>query len=82
MTRTATEQAISTIWAAELGRSDIEPESDFFGLGGGSLQMLNMLFHVCRCLGVEIPPGMLFEDATLRGFARNVDEARAGSLNR
>jgi len=65
---TPTEKIVAEIWERDLSATGIGPSSDFFELGGDSLQMLNMLFHVKGALGVELPPGALFENSSLRAF--------------
>lgn len=70
------ENAIRSIWNEILGSADIGPDSDFFDLGGDSILALNMLFRVHADLGVELPPGTLFENASLRLFTAAAAEAR------
>ena len=52
------------LWAEILGGQDISPDSDFFELGGDSIQMMTMLFRVSQDLGVELSPGTVFEAPT------------------
>lgn len=73
---TPTEKAVSTVWRALLKSENIRPEDNYFELGGDSLMMIDMLAQVGTVLNVEIDPGALFEDSSLRGFARIVDERR------
>lgn len=68
--------AIRNIWCEILGSMDINEDSDFFDLGGDSILALNMLFRVHDDLGVELPPGTLFENASLRLFTAAVSEAK------
>jgi acyl carrier protein len=70
-----TEKILTAIWARELGTTEIAANDDFFQLGGDSLRMLMMLFQVKAAFGVEISPGVLFQDSTLRGFSRAIDIA-------
>ena len=72
---TATEAVVAKIWEKDLSAPGIGPDSDFFELEGDSLRMLNMLFHVKGTLGVELPPGALFENSSLRAFCLVVDLA-------
>lgn len=72
---TPTETVVAKIWEKDLLASSIGPDSDFFELGGDSLRMLNMLFHVKGTLSVELPPGALFENSSLRAFCLVVDLA-------
>jgi acyl carrier protein len=77
---TATEKLVSLIWASELALTDICPDSDFFELGGDSLRMLNVLFRIGEMLGVDMMPGALFEQPTLRGFCRSIDVVRTDTF--
>lgn len=52
------------LWAEILGGKDVSPDSDFFELGGDSIQMMTMLFRVSQDLGVELSPGTVFETPT------------------
>jgi acyl carrier protein len=72
---TVTEKAVAKIWEKDLLASSVFPGSDFFELGGDSLRMLNMLFHVKGALNVELSPGALFENSSLRAFCLVVDLA-------
>ena len=72
---TTTEAVVAKIWEKDLLAPGIGSNSDFFELGGDSLRMLNMLFHVKGALGVELPPGALFENSSLRAFCLVVDLA-------
>ena len=72
---TPTEKVVAKIWEKDLLAPSIGPDSDFFELGGDSLRMLNMLFHIKGALSVELPPGALFENSSLRAFCLVVDLA-------
>jgi acyl carrier protein len=69
MTASETEQSIKSLWKEMLNIDDIAPDQSFFEAGGDSLQMIDMLFRAGAELGMEIDPGLLFEDPTLRGFS-------------
>jgi acyl carrier protein len=70
---TRTEKVVAKIWARDLGVPEISAKSDFFELGGDSLRMLDMLFHVHRILGAELSPGVLFQNSSLRAFSLAVE---------
>lgn len=73
---TSTERIVSRIWAGQFPLQRIRPDSDFFSLGGDSLLMLEMLFQVSQELGLDVSPGILFEEPTLRGFCFRFDTER------
>jgi acyl carrier protein len=72
---TPTELVVAKIWRKELSVTDIDVNGDFFALGGDSIQMLTMLFHVKQAFGVELSPGVIFENSSLQRFSLIVDLA-------
>ena len=76
--RTPTEALLAAVWAEVLERDRVGADDDFFALGGHSLLATLMVSRVRQTLGVSLPLRALFESPTLSGFARSVDEARAG----
>ncbi|MCB9230919.1 MAG: amino acid adenylation domain-containing protein [Bacteroidia bacterium] len=66
------EEEISTIWAQVLGRNDVGRDSDFFALGGNSLDAIRIIGRVGRQFGVELPVVILFEYSTLARFSAQV----------
>lgn len=75
--RTATEKALSAIWADVLGTGTPGPGEDFFELGGHSLAAARVAARIEEDLGVSLPLRAVFESPTLAGLATRVD-ARAG----
>ena len=69
-------ETVRNIWAELLDRDEMGPDSDFFDLGGDSILALNMLFRIHGELGVELPPGILFESSSLGAFIAAVAQAR------
>ena len=64
---------IAGIWNAVLEQSVEDRESNFFELGGDSLQMMNMLSEIESELGLDITPGEFFDNPTLGGFSDYVE---------
>jgi acyl carrier protein len=60
---------MAAIWAKELNVAQVGPEDEFFALGGDSVNVLNMLFQVNRQFGIELAPGVLFENPALKDFS-------------
>jgi acyl-CoA synthetase (AMP-forming)/AMP-acid ligase II/thioesterase domain-containing protein len=76
------EQTIAGIWEEVLGTSSVEPDRDFFSLGGDSLSATVMLHQVQQCLGLN--GGLLesvdfFGAPTVAGLARILRERGAAS---
>ncbi|HVG10758.1 MAG TPA: amino acid adenylation domain-containing protein, partial [Thermoanaerobaculia bacterium] len=69
------EELLAAIWSEVLGVECIGPFDDFFGLGGHSLKVTQILARVRDAFGVELPVRSLFESPTLSGFAARIEEA-------
>ncbi|HEX8431868.1 MAG TPA: condensation domain-containing protein, partial [Longimicrobium sp.] len=74
--RTATEEALATLWSEVLGVARIGAHDDFFALGGHSLRATQLVSRVRGVFGVELPVRALFEASTLAELAARVDAAR------
>ncbi|MGH3310588.1 MAG: amino acid adenylation domain-containing protein [Streptomyces sp.] len=79
------ERAVAGLWCQVLDRDVVQPEDNFFDLGGNSMLAAELLAKVRATLGIlitQVRPliRLLLEDATLRSFAVAVESARAGTL--
>lgn len=70
-----TETALAAIWESVLGRNHIGRESDFFSIGGTSLNALLVMERVHREFGVKLPLGVMFESPRLGEFASRIETA-------
>jgi acyl carrier protein len=68
------------LWAEILATENVSTDSDFFQLGGDSLQMMTMLFRVSQDLGVELSPGAVFDAPTPAELAVLLSNLQAGEL--
>jgi acyl carrier protein len=59
-------------WADALGVEAIEPDDDFFMLGGHSLLILEVVDSVEQATGVEIPLRLFFEQPRVEPLAEYV----------
>ncbi|GGQ76016.1 type I polyketide synthase [Couchioplanes azureus] len=60
---------IIDLWSRMLGTPGIGPDTNFFALGGESLQFIRMITQVRRRFGVQIPVAELAGDPTPRTLA-------------
>jgi phthiocerol/phenolphthiocerol synthesis type-I polyketide synthase E len=73
---TAIEQALAEMWRDLLQVSKVEPNDDFFALGGTSLTAIKLLQRVEEAYGTDVlPPDTLYGDPKLRSVAKAIDEA-------
>ncbi|HEX5739234.1 MAG TPA: amino acid adenylation domain-containing protein [Hydrogenophaga sp.] len=67
---------LTRLWTDVLGHDAIEPDANFFDLGGDSLLATQLVSRLRARLGIELPISALFEAPTVRGVARLVIQAR------
>jgi amino acid adenylation domain-containing protein len=77
--RTEVERQLAEIWSSVLKRDRVGVEDDFFELGGHSLLATQLISQVRRIFQVELPLRYLFENPTVAGLARGLDEFRRAS---
>ncbi|MDZ5443027.1 beta-ketoacyl synthase N-terminal-like domain-containing protein [Micromonospora sp. 4G57] len=65
-------EVVRRIWTELLGVDDIGPHDDFFELGGHSLLGTRVVARIRDALGVDLPPGAIFESPTPAALARTV----------
>jgi amino acid adenylation domain-containing protein len=68
------EALIARTWSPLLGQHGIEPQSDFFAMGGASLQAIQACSRLAVLLEREVPVSMLFAHPTLASFAKALSE--------
>lgn len=67
---------LTALWSDVLGLEVVEPEANFFDLGGDSLLATQLVSRLRTRLGIELPIRAVFESPTVRGLARQVVQAR------
>lgn len=69
--------AIVEIWSSILGRpvTEIDPDADFFSLGGNSLAALTMIDHVNQRFGSTLSVFSVIENGTVRHLAEAVRQS-------
>ena len=67
-------EVVRRAWRDVLALEDIEPDDDFFLLGGHSLLVLEVVDAIEAETGTAIPLGAFFEDPTPRSLASYLTE--------
>lgn len=71
---TETEVAMMGIWKNLLSIEKLSAESNFFDLGGNSLQLSMLVYEINDSFGIQVEIKDMFEFATLRSIAKHIDE--------
>lgn len=71
--RTATEEVLANIWAAELGLERMSTRDDFFALGGHSLLLMRIGSRIRKAFAIELPLRVLFEASTIGRLAEKIE---------
>ena len=74
--RTATEDVLANIWAAELNLNAVGVNDDFFALGGHSLLLARIATRIRKAFEIELPLRVLFEAATVAALADRIESIR------
>ncbi|MFB9905610.1 type I polyketide synthase [Allokutzneria oryzae] len=69
---TELQKTLLQLWEETLGVPDLELDSDFFTLGGNSLQATQLLTRLRQHLDVDLPAATLFDHPTVRALADEV----------
>lgn len=71
------QERLADIWRQVLGRTQVEPEDDFFELGGDSLTAVALTGHIRDAFGVTLSIGSLFDYPNLAALAEALVEQGA-----
>ncbi len=74
--QTPIEEVVAGIWGDVLGVDAVGRSSDFFDLGGHSLQATRVTSRLRRAFGINVPLRTLFEGATVASLATLVESSR------
>ncbi|MEU4743917.1 amino acid adenylation domain-containing protein, partial [Actinosynnema sp. NPDC023658] len=64
------------VWRDALGLSEVDPDANFFGLGGHSLMIGQVAARLRERTSVDLPVAALFRYVTARSLAQHLDDAR------
>jgi amino acid adenylation domain-containing protein len=76
--RTAVEDLLCNLWSDVLGRDDVAIHDNVFALGAHSLLVTQVVSRVRETFQVELPMRLLFDEPTVAGLARRIEELRRG----
>jgi hypothetical protein len=81
--RSHTEREVAECWQHVLGTSVTSRDQQFFLMGGDSLSAVYMISEIELIYGIELQLNCVFENPTIRTFARHIDTVRfnANALN-
>jgi acyl carrier protein len=71
--RPKTDELIASTWCELLGLDKVNPEDDFFDLGGNSLLATQVATRLRRTFGIELSVQVLFEETTVNSLSRHVN---------
>jgi acyl carrier protein len=71
---------LGEIWKELLKVEEVGVDQNFFELGGHSLLVLQVMARIRRGFAVELPVRRVFEEPTIAGLARAVEEAEAQGM--
>lgn len=77
MPMAATEQQVADVWCEVLGTSRVNPDANFFDLGGHSLLLVQVRRRLSDAFGRQIAATALFQHPTVRSLARFLDDVPA-----
>ncbi|MFE9926440.1 non-ribosomal peptide synthetase [Streptomyces sp. NPDC005774] len=63
------EDVVARIWRAVVGADDIDPDADFFDIGGDSFKAVRIVKETQRLLAVTTPLETLLQEPTVRSFS-------------
>jgi acyl carrier protein len=75
-----TDIEIAGLWAEILDIDEVEPDDDFFEIGGNSLLALDVITAIAARCGVAVPLGEFFSSPTPRTLAETM--ARLAAVSR
>jgi len=70
---TNTERRLAEIWRKVLGNIVISKDSNFFSIGGGSLNVVRIYPNIYKTFGVRIPLNQIYHTPTLSSLALAID---------
>jgi amino acid adenylation domain-containing protein len=79
---TPIESLVIEAWKRVLNVEQLQPEDDFFRMGGTSLSAMRMLTDLERTLGRSVPVALILRTSTVQGFARAIEVRSDGTSSK
>jgi aryl carrier-like protein len=73
--RTRTDAVVAAVWCELFGVPRVEPDDDFFALGGHSMLAIRMASRFRTELGLRVPVRTILENPTVGELSRLLAEA-------
>ena len=67
------DELIASIWCELLGLDKVDPDDDFYDLGGNSLLATQVAARLRRAFGIELSVQVVFEETTVESLARRIE---------
>jgi thioesterase domain-containing protein/acyl carrier protein len=80
--KTTFEKVIAAVWSDLLGQDQIGIDDDFFSIGGHSLLATQVIARVRSNLKIDVPLRQFFDNPTIAGLARIVEDSEPGADSR
>ncbi|CAO1612864.1 unnamed protein product [Sympodiomycopsis kandeliae] len=79
---TPTEATIESLWTTLLPNAPqpIPIDESFFDLGGHSILATRLVFEMRKAFVINVPLGVVFEQPTIQGLAKEVEKIQEGAL--
>jgi acyl transferase domain-containing protein/thioesterase domain-containing protein len=71
------QRTVAAIWCELLGAQVMDPQDDFFALGGHSLAAVRLFARIRKEFGVDLPLATLFKAPTLGALSAWVEQTRS-----
>ena len=79
--RNLQEEIVCDIWREMLDHAPVGVEDNFFEIGGHSLVATRVMSRINRAFKVEIPLRLFFEESTVSGLVKRVQQAQGKRNN-
>ncbi|HLX69830.1 MAG TPA: thioesterase domain-containing protein [Verrucomicrobiae bacterium] len=76
----ATVETLTQIWQRVLQRAPIGVDENFFDLGGGQREIIQIFNEIRQTFGNDLPPIVIFQAPTIRSLAAILDNRQAPAI--